>query len=273
MVHVVNSANSNAGKLFMASVDKACASGAGDMERVAFDCEGVKLSRSGSLELICICFSQNSDVFLIDTGGKAPDLEVVRAVKQLFEHRDVVKIIHDCRMDSDALFHIHGIKLENVHDTSCFHDELSGCEDSKNLNHVLNHNGLGQNNHRDVDEYRTNKAFWGTRPLTQKMIDWASSDVSGLMQLATRQLARIGISTKARALAKSQKYASFGQDMKLASGLTVNNTGKFIGRRGANIKMLKRITNTLIREDGETWRVYYTDSNALATVKRSMNNY
>ena len=41
-------------------------------------------------------------------------------------------------MDSDdALFHIHGVKFENVHDTSCFHDELSGCEDSKNLNYVL----------------------------------------------------------------------------------------------------------------------------------------
>ena len=69
-------------------------------------------------------------------------------------------------MDSDdALFHIHGVKFENVHDTSCFHDELSGCEDSKNLNYVLNYNGrLGKNNHRDVDEYRTNKAFWGTQP-------------------------------------------------------------------------------------------------------------
>ena len=39
-------------------------------------------------------------------------------LKQLFEDEKIVKILHDCRQDSLALFYLLGIKLENVFDTS-----------------------------------------------------------------------------------------------------------------------------------------------------------
>eukprot|EP01068_Selenidium_serpulae_P001467 Selendium_serpulae@DN160_c0_g1_i1.p1 len=69
---------------------------------VAFDCEGVNLSRIGS---ISIGFSNK--VFLFDVGDN-PDPEVVKEVKRLFEAPTVRKIVHDCRMDSDAMSHILG---------------------------------------------------------------------------------------------------------------------------------------------------------------------
>ena len=139
--HVVKSANSDAGGLFIAAVDRVCISEDAEPERVAFDCEGVNLSRLGSVELsISVCVS-SMEVFLVDVGG-------TKAVKELFEDAKVTKIIHDCRMDSDALFHFHDIKLNNVHDTSCFHAEITGSED-ENLNNVLMHNGVEQNHTRD----------------------------------------------------------------------------------------------------------------------------
>ena len=63
MVHVVKSAESDAGSLFLAAVDQVMLSEAIELERVAFDCEGVNLSRVGSLEIISICFA-SKEVFL-----------------------------------------------------------------------------------------------------------------------------------------------------------------------------------------------------------------
>ena len=144
-------------------MDRVCIFGDAEPERVAFDCEGVALSRLGTVELVSVCFS-SMEVFLVDVGGE-PDPDIIKAVKVRFEDIKVTKIIHDCRMDSDALFHLHDIKLNNVHDTSCFHDEITGRE-HENLNNVLMHNGVEQNHSRDTNIYRVNPAFWASRPLT-----------------------------------------------------------------------------------------------------------
>jgi exonuclease 3'-5' domain-containing protein 1 len=169
---VVKSAESDAGSLFLAAVDQAMLSEAVELERVAFDCEGVNLSRVGSLEIISICFA-SKEVFLVDAGKKGADPAIMKAVKDLFENKKIVKIIHDCRMDSDALYHLHGIKLQNVHDTSCFHAQITGCSDP-NLNDVLILNDIKENTIRDKSIYKSNPNFWATRPLTKQMIEWAS---------------------------------------------------------------------------------------------------
>ena len=153
---VVKSADSDAGGLFIAAVDRVCSSKDAEPERVAVDCEGVNHSRLGSVELISVCFS-SMEVFLVDVGGKL-DPDILKAVKELFEDAKVTKIIHDCRMDSDALFHFHDIKLNNVHDTSCFRAEITGRED-ENLNNALMHNGVEQNHNRDTYVYKVNPAF------------------------------------------------------------------------------------------------------------------
>jgi hypothetical protein len=86
-------------------------------------------------------------------------------------------------MDCDALYHLHGIQVNNVHDTSCFHI----IEDS-NLNNVLSCNGMSINSARDMSVYKRNPRFWCTRPLTTTMVEWASSDVKSLFALADAQL-------------------------------------------------------------------------------------
>lgn len=243
-----------------------------DNTRVAFDCEGVNLSRIGSVEVVSICFSP-TDVFLVDLGGAEPCPEIVKAVKDLFESDKVTKIIHDCRMDCDALFHLHGIKVNNIHDTSCFHYVITSMED-KNLNDVLRFNGISTNAARDNSVYRVNPAFWATRPLTPQMVDWASADVDKLFDLASKQLDRISGTSKPRAIAKSAEFACAARDMKIRTGLSVNSPGLFIGRGGANLRSLQKRTGTIIYQERpkNSWFVFYSSEASLASGMRKMAN-
>ena len=278
MVYTVKSADTKEGREFIAAVESLLKSDLvsafsnrlssdGTSKSVAFDCEGVNLSRIGSLELVSICFP-NKQVYLIDFGSK-PCPKISQAVKDLFGSKAVTKIIHDCRMDCDALYHHHGIKVVNVHDTSCFHHVLSGSE-NKNLNDTLVYNGISLNAERDKSVYRINPRFWAQRPLTSKMIDWASSDVDKLFALADKQLERITDSQKSVAIEKSTTYSIATREMKVVTGLRVGSPGLFIGRRGANIRSLEKQTGTLIYNDNGAWFVFYDNEASLSTVKRRM---
>ncbi len=249
MVYVVKTSDSTEGQRFIAAVGSLLQLGPG--QRVAFDCEGVNLSRIGSLELVSICFP-SMEVYLVDVGS-TPCPRVVKSVKDLFESNDVTKIIHDCRMDCDALYHLHGIRVNNVHDTSCFHDVITFTE-NKNLNDVLLYNGMSMNAQRDKSVYKYNPGYWSTRPLTHTMISWASSDVDKLFTLADKQLERISGMSKPRALAKSTEYSQTTLGMKVVTGLKVRNPGRFIGSGGKNIQSLKaggpKLISTKIRGVG-----------------------
>ena len=279
-IHTVKSCTSDEEQHLAASVEKVCLAEEKETKYVAVDCEGVNLSRLGTVEVVSICFTDGKlhgeddekEVFLVDLGGD-PEKELIKTLKQLFEDPSVVKIIHDCRMDCDALFHLHGIKLNNVHDTSCFHGVIAYQED-KNLNDVLRYNGIPQNDARDKNVYRVNPAFWKTRPLTTSMIEWASSDVDKLFAVAARQLMSISEAGKVTAEAKSKDNTSSARDMKVETGLHVRNPGYFIGKRGANLRDLQKRTGTLIYQQrpGNTWFVYYPTSSALAVVKRKMDD-
>lgn len=271
MVHVVRSANDDAGGLFIAAVDEVMLSDSTESKRVVFDCEGIHLSRVGSVELVSICFLSKK-IFLVDVGKKGgePDREIVKAVKDLFEDPTVTKIIHDCRMDSDALFHHYSIDLHNVHDTSCFHHTITTNED-KNLNDVLLFNGIKPNVTRDKFIYRSQPRFWETRPLTNRMITWASSDVDRLFDVAAKQLDGISDKAKGRAIARSNANIKHARDMKVVNDLSVRSPGLFIGRGGTNLRSLQKRTNTLIyNRSGSLFFVYYSSIDGLNEVKSAM---
>ena len=275
MVHVVRSATDDAGGLFIAAVDEVMTTDNAESKRVVFDCEGVDLGRNGSVELISVCFSSKK-VFLVDVGKKRgePDREIVKAVKDLFEDPMVTKIIHDCRMDSDALYHHHGIDLHNVHDTSCFHHVITNRED-KNLNDVLVYNGLKQNAARDKSIYKRQPRFWETRPISSIMITWASSDVDRLFDVAAKQLNGISDRKKQLAVAKSDASIKHAREMQIATGLSVRNPGYFIGKGGCNLRSLQQRTDTLVYQrsgtgSGGVWYVYYSSTDGLNQVKLAM---
>lgn len=137
---------------------------------VALDCEGVDLSRSPGRVTITQ-LSTPTHCFILDLLEKERNHPLVNWLRSLLEDKSVEKIIHDCRMDSDALKHNLEIELINVHDTSSWEKEMGN--PNKSLNNVLEKYRLAQNVNRDSSVYDANHAFWATRPLTNEMISWA----------------------------------------------------------------------------------------------------
>ena len=190
MVLVVDSKNNENADMFLAAVDSALAAPESEHPLVAFDCEGVNLSRAGSVEIVALNFgklAETDEVFLIDVGTKNGINSSLREkLKELLESKTVVKVIHDVRMDSDALFHLHGITVNNIHDTGCYHAVVTGREDIS-LNNMLSYNGISEIAPRDRI-YKKYPNFWAIRPLTEEMKARASGDVDKLLAVAEKQI-------------------------------------------------------------------------------------
>ena len=120
----------------------------------------VALSRKGRISLVQL--STPSRCFLVDVLGSERDDPVVCWLRAVLEDDSVLKIIHDCRMDSDALEHRLGISLVNVHDTSCWHAALGYAD--KNLNDTLAYHGLPRNDARDGSVCRAGGTCAGFAP-------------------------------------------------------------------------------------------------------------
>jgi len=82
---------------------------------LALDCEGVNFGRRGEISIIQI--GTPTEIFLLDLQDKPRSSPVVALVKEFMEDSTVCKVIHDCKTDSEALWHLLGIELKNVHDT------------------------------------------------------------------------------------------------------------------------------------------------------------
>jgi len=228
-----------------------------DASIVALDIEGVDLGRDGVISLVQLAVPDKC--FLLDM-LPMPDASLVSWLRCILESKSVLKIIHDCRMDSDALKHCLGIDLTNVHDTSAWHSVRD-----QGLNTVLVCNGLKPNVQRDSNVYANNHAFWATRPLTSKMIEWASGDVASMFDLYRGQTKKdlfFGNDL-------SEQYINMARAAKTAF-VTVRNIGLFIGRGGSNIRSLQTRTNTLIyprgKRDRKQFLVYYINESSFTEV-------
>ncbi|CEM09985.1 unnamed protein product [Vitrella brassicaformis CCMP3155] len=80
-------------------------------DRVAMDCEGVMLGRFGRLCLVQL--STRERILVCD----ALKTGVVEALKPILSDPNIIKVCHDCREDSSALYHQHGVLLRSVFDT------------------------------------------------------------------------------------------------------------------------------------------------------------
>ena len=270
-IYVVNDKDNDASKRFLELVNSTTTTTKG---RIGIDCEGIDLGRNGTLELVSICFEKTPDqVFLVDFQNASGSPRVL-ATKKLLECDSVVKIIHDCRMDCDALHHLFGIDMVNVHDTSCFH-ELIALRDNVGLNDVFQWNDIKTNIVRDNNVYRNNHTFWSTRPLSQTMTSWAAGDVESLLQLATKQDAALYDSKRRQeAISLSTKNTTTMVDKKITTLRCRIPIGRFFGARGANIRALRKRTDTGIYgrsgSDSGVFFVYYDSEASLNQVKARM---
>jgi exonuclease 3'-5' domain-containing protein 1 len=238
-----------------------------DAKVLAIDLEGVDLGRNGKVSLIQIADGKNCIV--VDVLNKDGSDPLVNWLRRILESPDVVKIIHDLKMDYDALYHLLNIRLTNIHDTAIWHSMITVHENAP-LNDVLSYNGVGVNATRDKSVYHSNHKFWATRPLTEDMISWASGDVAKLIDVYNRQIKR-QLSVKSIADQKATELADFFAKCKLGT-VQVYDKGRFIGRGGANLRNLQRTTETYVYQQGNrsgsTFLVYYMDASSLEKVRK-----
>jgi exonuclease 3'-5' domain-containing protein 1 len=219
-----------------------------DATVLVLDMEAVDLGREGNVSLVSIATRTHCYLFDVLDCTSITD-NTICYLKRLLEDESKKKVVHDCRMDSDALEHICKVRIKNVHDTSCFHTVLHG-EKEVNLNNLLAYHKITKNTVRDGNVYKQNHAFWATRPLTDQMIEWASNDVSKLFEVydAQMQQAQDG-ETMSKCLAMTEHYRTFAVNARIKE-ISVRNIGAFIGRGGSNINMLRARTNTCIYPRG-----------------------
>lgn len=200
---------------------------------LALDCEGMDLGREGEISIIQL--STRDKCFLFDVIDLTPSCELVLLLKPILENSDIMKIIHDSKMDGDALLHKLDIRLINVHDTQAWDLVLKG--QARNLNQTLISYDCAENLERSSDVYKINKRFWATRPMTQHMIDWSSGDVTNLFALFYRQKELASPEEEIVALEKSEAQAAFLRE-KVCQVTTINpkHMGRCIGPGGSNIR-------------------------------------
>ena len=243
------------------------------VKKLALDAEGVDLGRMGEISIVQLATPRVC--FLFDVLHKGSDDPLVAWLRGPLEDPMVIKIIHDCRMDSDALFHLLSITLANVHDTSCWATATLRIDRLLNLNKTLVEFGLVANTSRDGSVYADNHRFWASRPLTTQMIEWASGDVGSMFELQERQLGLVmSSSTKleieACAEAMTHDYLTDARSANIAT-IQVTNPGRFIGKGGANLRALQARTKAMVygrgRRGSNLFVVYYQSPSALESVR------
>jgi hypothetical protein len=140
-----------------------------------------------------------------------------------------------------------------------------------NLNDLLRGNDLNPNIVRDSGVYESNPAFWTTRPLTVKMISWASGDVNLMFNVHARQISRATPAIASKSIELSNEFLEMARSAEIGRFNVRVNVGRFIGSRGSNLRALQKSTNTLIYSRGKRsaaeFMVFYKDIASFEQIK------
>ena len=192
---------------------------AGQVNAVGLDAEGVNLSRTGKLTLLQLALpvgDGSSDVvccnvYLFDM-LLALDIElrsqILDSLKRLLESKNTLKICHDCRQDSAALWHQLNIRLTHVFDTSvaCTLLERRRSHSQQQdfgvryvgLNELLERFDVAVNSEKRAVSrmMKVDSSTWAKRPLTAQLIQYAAGDVCNLLTLSHRMESALACEAK-----------------------------------------------------------------------------
>lgn len=145
---------------------------------IAVDLEG-NLDASGNLSLITV--EGGGKIYVFDILA-CPDI-LGAGLANVLQDQNLVKIFHDCRADSEALFGQNNITLCNVFDTQIAHAIMEG-RDARSfrvgLNVVLELYSSYTNPHKDVVKHR--RGLWEQRPLPALLLEYSAYDVKFLRE-------------------------------------------------------------------------------------------
>ncbi|EGG20484.1 3'-5' exonuclease domain-containing protein [Cavenderia fasciculata] len=161
---------------------------------VAFDLEGWEMGKNGEVSLVQIGL-KNGRVFIFDImvlGHNA----FKHGLKDLLESKIILKIVHDCRRDSEILYHRYQVTLDHVYDIQIAHALL---QKKKEGNVPIRRFGLAELTdlyapkpyaqqainvkHKGRDLFKNNLDIWRQRPLPPTIIDYCALDVIVLLPI------------------------------------------------------------------------------------------
>ncbi len=184
---------------------------------IALDCEGVRLGRFGRLSLLQLFLGENPKQFVLVDGtslGSIQGLEPVLASKNL------LKIMHDCREDSAALFHQFGTRLGGVVDI-----QVANLILQREKREILHQNGysdlcekyLGKQSNENISQMKEkmldDPLLWHKRPLSKELVDYALNGVEHLIPLwshLSRELEKFDIPLQ-DVVEASHKWSEYSQ--------------------------------------------------------------
>jgi len=162
---------------------------------VAVAIEGAPMRRAGAISLISIS-TLSGQVYLIDVQkcGKGlwdqPQGRKGHTLKHLLESRRTLKVMHDCRLSSDVLWHVARIQLNYVLDTQV---AFKVFRNNQGVSNVL---PIGSNkfclmfleldiaNFTEIRrEMKENPLYWKTRPVSSDAVAYLA-DLSSLLMSA-----------------------------------------------------------------------------------------
>jgi ribonuclease D len=250
---------------------------------IAFDLEGVRLSRVGRCTIMTVGILDNYLItsYVIDLLLDDKDLinTAMTYIKNLLEDDNIIKIIHDCRSDSDVLYRHHNIKITNVFDTSVAQMIYSKKTVRDNLNNTLLYNNCKQNKYRPElarDFYKNNPEYWGSRPMTGQMIDHAGSDVLNLHELYDKYRENIDKNLFNKIKDESTKAVKEYLEMPEHKIIYVHDSkmGRVIGRNGCNLALIQKNTGAIIAcNTSNGFLVLAPNNNIIDLVERMIKSY
>lgn len=224
-------------------------------DSVAFDAEGVRMSRTGTATVLSLAVSTGDDVhvfifdLLADVGSDF-HIRVIGTLKRVLEDINIIKIVHDCRQDSDALNTFYGIKLASVFDTSLYNVRVSNLQFRENLNNTLERYNCTINpvRNKPTDHYVTHPTYWADRPLTEEQIEWASGDVASLFELRDKLSLAVQADQSDIIKKASEDSASEFRSLSCHEFVTIETSliGKVIGKKGVVLHNIEIQSGTSI---------------------------
>lgn len=185
------------------------------------DCEGTRLGRAGTLTLIQVAIPSRI-AFIFDV--LTPQLKELFfekcGLRKVLESKLYLKIFHDCRSDSDALFHHAKVKLNNVFDTQIANALISkfvygNIPIPAGLNAIAHKYAEGAVHatkevmHKAMSEDET---FWEKRPIQKTALEYASTDVLILVSAYERMIKNMNPKMRLECLANSGIYVASIRD-------------------------------------------------------------
>lgn len=171
---------------------------------LAIDCEGVNLGRKGSLCLIQIATAKHIFIFDITASGSKMFENGLKTILENSSNsvdsspaspsRARTMIWHDCRQDSDALFHLFNVRLGRVFDAQTAHAILLQARGVPapelelfpiGLNALLLKYAGTQNQYKEAvrEMLKAEPRLWEKRPLSDVLIQYAAHDVCHLYEV------------------------------------------------------------------------------------------